>query len=78
MIRCEFCAQVKIHDYRCPNYIPPKAKHYCCYCSEGMYQGQCYLDNQNGEYIHRDCIPNIDWLINWLGFKVEEMNWNYE
>lgn len=38
MIRCEFCGQVGTHDYRCPNYIPPKAKHYCCYCSEGIYQ----------------------------------------
>ena len=39
MIRCDFCGQVGTHDYRCPNYIPPKAKHYCCYCSEGIYQG---------------------------------------
>ena len=47
-------------------------------CSEGIYQGECYLDNQNGEYVHMDCIPDTDWLINWFGFNVEEMNCNYE
>ena len=78
MIRCEFCGQVGTHDYRCPNYIPPKAKYYCCCCNEGIYQGEHYLDNQNGEYVHRNCIPDIDWLINWLDFKVEEMDCNYE
>ena len=78
MVRCEFCGQVGTHDYRCPNYISPKAKYYCCYCNEGIYQGEYYLDNQNGEYIHRDCIPDIDWLIKWLGFRVEEMCCDYE
>ena len=60
MIRCEFCGQVGTHDYRCPNYISPKAKHYCCYCGEGIYQGERYLDNENGEYMHEDCIGCID------------------
>ncbi len=75
---CEICRQYGTHHPRCPYYSPPRPRITCCYCDEGIYQGECYLDNQNGEYVHRDCIPDTDWLINWLGFKVEEMNCNYE
>ena len=26
-----------------------------------------------GQYIHRDCIPGIDFVIDWLGYEVKEM-----
>lgn len=73
---CEICRQYGTHHPRCPYYSPFKPKYICCYCGEGIYQGERYLDNEQGEYIHEDCIRSIgiDWLINWLGFeyKTEE------
>lgn len=52
-------------------------KYLCCYCGEGIYQGERYLDNENGEYMHEDCIGCIgtDKVINWLGFKYKEMEY---
>lgn len=44
---CEIC----IHTpclVSCPNYIPPKASHYCSSCKEGIYDGEEYIENQNG------------------------------
>lgn len=72
---CEICRQFPCHP-RCPNYSTPQPRIICCYCDEGIYQGERYLDNEQGEYIHEDCIgcAGYDWLINWLGFeyKTEE------
>ena len=68
---CWYCKQT-VCPSLCPNYIPPKANHYCCYCGEGIYEEK-YLENEDGEYVHRDCIPDTDWLVNWLGYEFEEM-----
>ena len=71
---CEICRQFPCHP-RYPNYSPPQPRIICCYCDEGIYQGEHYLDNKQGEYIHEDCIgcAGYDWLINLLGFEHEEM-----
>lgn len=73
---CEFCLMPNgKHDSRCPYYSPTKPKYICCNCGNDIYQNERYLTNENGEYIHEECICNkgIDWLINWLGFKFREM-----
>lgn len=73
---CSICGRNDgLHDYRCPYYSPPHPKYLCCYCGEGIYQGGRYLDNENGEYMHEDCIGCLgtDRVINWLGFKYKEM-----
>ena len=61
------------HDPRCPYYSPTRPRITCCYCNEGIYQGERYLDNEQGEYIHEDCVGSagINWMINWLGFRYE-------
>jgi hypothetical protein len=40
----------------------------------GILSGQDYLRNSEGQYIHRDCIPCTDYLIDWLGYRVETMD----
>ena len=57
----------------CPNFIPPKAYHYCSICTEGIYDGERYIEYDFGEYIHEDCIKNTTQLLKWLGYTVETM-----
>ena len=68
---CEICGQTPCLS-RCPNYRQ-RSNFTCCYCKEGIYPSEEYLVNCDGEYIHRDCIPTVDFLIDWLGYKIKEM-----
>ena len=71
---CEYCLQIGgEHDYRCPNYIPPKAIHYCSICGEGIYPGEEYIVNDDSEYRHYDCFYGIRELLEWLGYDVKTM-----
>ena len=38
-----------------------------------VHIGDEFLENDNGEYIHRECIPGIMWLTDFLGYKFKEM-----
>ncbi len=58
---------------RCPNFYQ-KYNYLCCYCGGGILSGQDYLRNSEGQYIHRDCIPCTDYLIDWFGYRVETMD----
>lgn len=62
-----------VSDPRDPNYVPPKSNYICCECKEGIYSGESYIENCNGEYIHVDCIPSSVWLVSWLGHEIKEM-----
>lgn len=70
---CEYCGRINGHETGCPNFVPPKTNFNCCYCKEGIYDGEEFLCNCEGQYIHRDCISGIDFVINWLGYEVKEM-----
>ena len=73
---CSICGRYDgQHDCRCPYYSPPHPKCVCCYCGEGIHQGEHYLDNENGENLHEDCVGCLgtDQIINWLGFNYKEM-----
>lgn len=71
---CEYCHSVDgVHAAMCPNYSSPHSNYRCCYCSENIVDGEEYIKNYDGEYIHRDCIPCTDYLIDWLGYKVDIM-----
>ena len=38
---CSICGRYDgMHDYRCPYYSPLRPKYLCCYCGEGIYQGE--------------------------------------
>ena len=57
----------------CPNYNPPKAEHICSLCDEGIYDGEEYIVNDNGDYRHCDCFYGIKDLLSWLGYEVQTM-----
>lgn len=75
---CETCGRSVGHDCRCPNYTPPKAVHYCSACGDGIYAGEEYIENLDGEYRHYNCFYGMKDLLEWFGYKVKTMEENYE
>lgn len=57
----------------CPNFIPQKATHYCCYCGSGIYEGEQYIENDYGEYRHYDCFYGMRDLLDWLKYNIKIM-----
>lgn len=70
---CELCRKTSC-DTRCPNYVSPSTEYYCSICNEGIYTGEEYIKNDNGDYVHYECISGIRDLLNWLGINVCIMN----
>lgn len=75
---CDICGKSFDHAFRCPKYSPPKAIHYCSSCGEGIYAGEEYIENLNGEYKHLDCICGIRELVEWLGYDIKTMEDEYD
>lgn len=75
---CEFCHRDFGHNTGCPNYTPPKYKHHCSICEDGIYNGDEYIKNDSAEYIHWDCWQSCKDLIKWLGYEVKTMDENDE
>ena len=71
---CIYRGQYGTHQPRCALYIPPKATYYCSICGEGIYDGEEYIVNDDGEYAHWDCVDYGRDLAKFLGYKVKEMN----
>lgn len=69
---CSICGQTPCNS-RCPNYKPPKTDHYCSACGEGIYDGEEYIENENGEYQHYDCLCGMRDLLEWLGYEIKTM-----
>lgn len=71
---CETCRQYPCHP-RCPNYIPPKATYYCSICREGILDGEDYIENNDGKYVHYDCLTSMSYnaMIKWLGGEIRTM-----
>lgn len=69
-MRCEIC-QHENHIFGCPYY---KGKHLSCcdVCGEFIYEGEKYLENNGGDLVHLECIQDIKWLIDWLGYEIKE------
>ena len=55
---CELCRKTPC-DTRCPNYVSPSTEYYCSICNEGIYTGEEYIKNDNGDYVHYECISGI-------------------
>lgn len=75
---CEICGRSVGHDCRCPYYIPPKASHYCSFCGDGIYDGEEYIENLDGEYRHYECFHGMRDLLEWLGYEIKTMEDTYE
>ncbi len=73
---CLICRQYPCHS-RCPNYVSPKARHYCSFCGEGIYYGEAYIENQDGEFRHYDCFYGITDLLEWLEYEIKTMEDDY-
>ena len=69
---CAICRSYPCHP-RCPNYIPPKASHYCSICNEGIYDGEAYILNYNDEYAHLDCSSSGRDMAEFLGYGTSIM-----
>ena len=69
---CSLCNYTHCHP-RCPNYIPQKARYYCDVCGEGIYGGEEYIVNDDGEYRHYDCFQGMRDLLEWLGYEIKTM-----
>ena len=69
---CEICRNYPCHP-RCPNYEPPKASHNCSICHEGIYDGEEYIVNDDGEYAHWDCVDYGRDLAKFLGYEIKTM-----
>ena len=69
---CELCLRTPCHP-RCPNFIPPKAKYYCSICGEGIYRGEKYIENLNGDLAHWDCINGMYDLTDFMDIEIKEM-----
>lgn len=70
---CEICGRSVGHSYRCPNYTPPKASYYCSACGDGIYDGEEYIQNLDGEHRHYECFHGMRELLEWLGYKIKTM-----
>lgn len=77
---CEYCLKIISHDYRCPNYEPPKTRYQCYICENGIQNGEEYVRNFDEEYVHYDCLTNLSnrAMIKWLGGEIKEMDGDYE
>jgi len=69
---CCYCKQLTC-PIGCPNYEPPKPKRYCKICGNGIYEGDEYIENEDGECIHYECIDGVRDLVKWLGGEIRVM-----
>lgn len=69
---CFYCHQDYSHHPRCP--LAPERKSYrkCELCGEGIYEGDEYIKNDNGEYAHYDCSTTRE-LIEFFGYELKIM-----
>lgn len=69
---CEYCLEIGgKHDPRCPNSSEQKPVHYCSICDEGIYDGEEYVENDDGDYRHLECFNGFTELLKWLGYDVK-------
>ena len=59
-------------------YESPKASHNCSICHEGIYDGEEYIENLDGEYAHWECVDYGRDLAKWLGFDIKTMENDYD
>lgn len=74
---CEICKQTPCHSL-CPNYIPKHTNCYCSSCGQEICDGEEYIENPDGEYMHFDCFRSIRSLLEWLGYEIKTMEGYYE
>ena len=72
---CDVCLRNKCHP-QCPNYESHESQYStikCSVCGEYIYDGEEYVENEDGEYRHCDCYSSIKEFVEWLGYEVKVM-----
>ena len=72
---CDTCLKNPCHP-ACPNYSPLKSRLYCDNCGEGIYNGEKYIENIDGETRHYECFRDMRELLEWLGYEIKTMEDN--
>lgn len=71
-LMCNECRMTPCHP-RCPNHKPYDYQYTCSICGEGIFVGEEYLENNDGEYRHCDCFYGTKDLLQWLGYEIKTM-----
>lgn len=69
---CNICLKDPC-DCKCPNYSPIHTGMCCSECGQEIFQGDEYIENDNGDYMHFDCVCGICDLLKWLGYEIKTM-----
>lgn len=69
---CEYCHSLP-HLSRCPLAPEPKSYETCEVCGEDICEGEEYIENDNGEFAHWECVDYAKDLAKFLGYEVKEM-----
>ena len=71
-MQCDVCGRINGHLRGCPEYEDEEIKpnHYCSICDEGIYGGEEYIENDDGEYAHWECIDGKFSMADWLKIRI--------
>lgn len=69
---CEYCLMIGgKHDCRCPNAPDIVSDKTCNSCGLEIMPWEEYVENDDGEYIHIECVDGIYDLLDWLGYEAK-------
>lgn len=69
---CRYCKSTINHLRGCPLYTGKKSSYYCSICGEGIYDGEEYIENDDGDFAHLDCL-SVREMVEFLGYKTKTM-----
>ena len=82
MSRCPECHQLFGHHDRCPNYDDrnnkPRIMPKCDVCGRTITDNDEYIENENGDMAHWDCIEGKLHLLEFLGYDIKQMSNRYD
>lgn len=67
---CRYCLR-DICPPGCPNYSPIVSNMHCDICGENICDGDEYIENDNGDTRHLDCIFETKELLQWLDYEIK-------
>ena len=71
---CEYCLRYGIHDKNCPNYSPIKTGYICSICGKDIEPYEEYVENDDNELAHIDCVSTTRKFAEFLGVEIREMS----
>lgn len=71
---CSECGGVLFHNSMCPYAPKIKSNYHCSICKDGIFNGEEYVENDNGDYAHFECVYSGRDLAKFLGVEIKEMD----